>query len=102
MEKSYEHITRMENIMVKQETAIRKLESVLDELDAQQKDFEALNAYYYSDQRNQDLEDEENHRIPETLRRGVLSEDEVYNLFLDSRDAALHMMETALKILKTN
>ena len=102
MEKNYEHITRMENIMVKQENVISKLETVLEELDAAQKDYEALWDYYYSDQRNQDLEDEENHRIPENLKRGVLSEDEVYNLFLDTRDAALHMMEAGLKILKTN
>lgn len=102
MEKSYEHITRMENIMVQQEAVVRKLEAILEELDAGQKDYEALWDYYYSDQRNQDLEDEENHRIPEDLHRGVLSEDEVYNLFLEYRDAALHMMETALRILKTN
>ena len=102
MEKNYQHITKMENIMVRQEATVKKLEAVLDELDAQQKDYEALSTYFYSDRRSQDLEDEENHLIPEDLRRGVLSEDEVYNLFLDSRDAALHMMEAALKILKTN
>lgn len=102
MEKNYQHITEMENIMVRQEATVRKLEAVLEELDAQQKDYEALSAYFYSDEREQDLEDEENHLIPEDLHRGVLSEDEVYNLFLDSRDAALHMMEAALKILKTN
>lgn len=102
MEKKYEHITRMENIMMRQEETIWKLEAVLKELDEEQADYEALYAYYYSDQRNQDLEDEEKHRIPENLHRGVLSEDEVYNLFLDSRDAALHMAETALRILKTD
>ena len=99
---SYEHITEMENIMVRQEGTLKKLEAVLSELDAQQEDYEKLLAYYYSDRRNQDLEDEENHRIPEDLHRGVLSEDEIYNLMLDSRDAALHMLETAVKILKTN
>lgn len=102
MKKNYEHITKMENIMVRQETAVKKLEAVLDELDSQQKDYEALNAYYYSEQRSRDLEDEEKHLIPEDMHRGVLSEDEVYNLFLDSHDMALHMIETALKILKTN
>ena len=102
MNKKYEHITRMENIMVQQEKTIQKLISILEELDDHQKDYESLNAYYYSKQREQDLEDEENHLIPEDLHRGVLSEDEVYNLFLDSHDAALHMLETALKILRTN
>ena len=102
MEKNYDHITKMENIMVRQEEAVKKLEAILEEIDAQQEDCKALNEYYYSDQRSQDLEDDENHLIPEDLHRGVLSEDEVYNLFLDYHDAALHMMETALKILKMN
>ena len=102
MAKNYEHITKMENIMVRQEKSVEKLESLLDELDGQQKDYEALIAYYYSDQRNQDLEDEEKHLIPEELHRGVLSEDEIYNLMIEHREAALHMMETALTILKTN
>ena len=101
MEKNYDHIIKMENIMVNQENTIKKLEKILEELDAQQEDYEALNAYYYSEQRFQDLEDEENHRIPENLNRGVLSEDGVYNLFMDTNDVALHMMETALKLLKT-
>ncbi|MGI5977054.1 MAG: DUF4298 domain-containing protein [Candidatus Limivicinus sp.] len=102
MDKKYEHITRMENIMTRQENTVKKLEAVLEELDSQQADYEALTEYYYSDRRMQDLEDEERHLIPEDLRRGVLSEDEVYNLFLDSHDAAIHMLETALKLLKTN
>ena len=100
MKNKYEHISRMENIMVRQEETIKNLEAVLSELDAQQKDYEALFGYYYSEQRSRDLEDEEKHLIPEDLHRGVLSEDEIYNLILDSRDAALHMVETALKILK--
>ena len=102
MEKNYNHITKIEQIMVHQENTVKKLEEILAELDAQQKDYTALTSYYYSDQRARDLEDEENHLLPETLKRGVLSEDEVYNLFLDTHDAALHMIETALNLLKTN
>lgn len=102
MKKKYEHITKMENIMVRQEEAVRKLEEILKEIDSCQKDYEKLNEYYYSEQRFQDIEDEENHLLPEDLKRGVLSEDEVYNLFLDTREAALHMMEAAVKILRTN
>ena len=101
MGKNYDHITKMENIMVRQENTIKELENILKDLDAQQKDYAALSTYYYSDQRAQDLEDDENHLLPETLKRGVLSEDEVYNLFGDTHDAALHMIETALKLLKT-
>lgn len=92
----------MENIMVRQEENVKKLEFMLKQIDDSQKDYEALNEYYYSEQRDKDLDDEEKHLIPENIRRGVLSEDEVYNMFIDYHDAALHMIETALKILKTN
>ena len=99
--KNYEHITEMENIMVQQENTLKELETVLEKLDTQQDSYEKLIAYYYSEQRSQDLEDEEKHLIPEDLKRGVLSEDEIYNLLIDMREAALHMAETALKVLKT-
>ena len=88
--------------MVRQEQTVRKLTDVLADLNAQQEDYEALSRYFYSEQRVRDLEDEEQHLIPEELHRGVLSEDEVYNLFLDTHDAALQMIETALALLKTN
>lgn len=102
MEDSVERITKMENIMTKQENILESMEKLLNELDSNQKNYENLFDYYYSDIRNQDLKDEENHCFPENLRRGVLSEDELYNLFSDSHDLAIHMIETALNILKIN
>lgn len=102
MKSKYDHITKLENIMVRQEKTITKLESLLKELDAQQKDYETLYGYYYSPQRDQDLEDEEDNLIPQDLSRGVLSEDKIYDLVMNSHDVAIHMIETALRILKTN
>lgn len=102
MQNKYSHIADMENIMVRQENLNHKLETVLKEMDIQGANYKKLLEYYYSEQRMKDLEDEEKHLIPEDLKRGVLSEDEVYNLFQDTHDAALHMIETALKILKTD
>ena len=101
MEKNYDHIIKMENIMVNQENTIKKLEKILEELDANQEDYAALTEYYYSEQRFQDLEDDQNNKIPENINRGVLSEDGLYNIFQDTHELALHMMEIALKLLKT-
>ena len=102
MKNKYEHITEMENIMLRQQKAVGKLEEILKQIDSCQKDYEALIEYYYSEQRDKDIEDRENHLLPEEMECGVLSEDEVYDLFLDTREAALHMMESALKILRVN
>ena len=100
MKDNFTNITRMENTMIRQENTIRDLEEILKKLDGLQADYEALTAYYYSEQRARDLE--EKNLIPDEPRRGVLSEDELYNLFLDTHDTALHMLETAVKLLTTN
>lgn len=102
MNKNYEHITKMENIMKKQEESITKLKEILDDINKQNKDYKELFDYYYSKQRMEDLKLEEKHLIPENIDRGVLSEDGIYNLFLDTHDIALHMIESALKLLKIN
>lgn len=99
MEK-YAHITKMENIMVYHENTLNELERTLAALDTHCEDYQALMQYYYSEQRNQDLLDDENGLIPDTLSRGVLSEDELFDLVGSYRDAALHMLELAVKMLK--
>lgn len=99
MEK-YAHIQKMEAIRVAHADMLQKLEEDLDTLAAHQKDYAALMEYYYSDQRNQDLQDEENDLIPKTMRRGVLSEDEIFDLMGDYRDIALRMAEIAIQMLK--
>lgn len=99
MEK-YAHIEKMEDILVSHEDMLQKLGGLLDTLEASQKDYTALIEYYYSDQRNQDLQDEENNLIPKTMRRGVLSEDEIFDLVGDYRDTALRMAEIAIGMLK--
>ena len=98
--KTYEHITAMENIMVEQEELLRKLKAVLNDLEQHQEDCRALAAYYCSDQREQDLQDDEQHLIPEDLRRGVLSEDGIYNFLGEYYQTGIRMMELALKMIK--
>lgn len=100
MMEQYAHITKMENIMVQQTNMLKDLNQLLDTLDTQRTDYQTLLNYYYSDQRAQDLADDANHLIPETLHRGVLSEDELYDLMGDYRDTAIRMMEIALQMIK--
>lgn len=98
--KNYDHIEKMEAIMNWHADAVRALESQLTALDQHRADYAALMAYYYSEQRNQDLDDDANDLIPKEMRRGVLSEDELFDLMGEYRDAALHMLETAVHMLK--
>ncbi len=96
----YEHITKMENIMVQHEQMVQELDRLLRELQAHQPEYRELIEYYCGPQRTQDLEDDAQHRIPEELCRGVLSEDEIFDLIGDYRDAAIQMLETAVQMLK--
>lgn len=99
MEK-YAHITKMENIMAQQNKQLKELNQILDALDAHREKYKALLTYYYSEQRSQDLNDDSNHLIPETMHRGVLSEDEIFDLMGEYRDTAIRMLEIAVRMLK--
>ena len=98
----YKHIQKMESIMVMQENLLKQLEEVLDAFENSQQDYQELLKYYYSNQRFLDLEADENNLIPDEIARGVLSEDGIYNLSLDTQNMAIRMMEVAVKVLKTN
>ncbi len=96
----YEHITKMENIKNEHVQLMEELNELLDKIEACQQDYQSLIAYYYSEQRNQDLEDDKNDLIPKTLSRGVLSEDEIFDLIGDYYDASIRMMEFGLNVIK--
>lgn len=97
---TYAHITQMENIMVQQRKTLHAMNTLLDTLDTQREEYRALLAYYYSEQRAQDLADDAQHLIPEHLHRGVLSEDEIFELMGEYRDTAIRMLESAVQMVK--
>lgn len=99
MEK-YTHIIKMENIMVQQNKKLKEMNQLLDTLDTQQEEYRKLLAYYYSEQRAQDIQDDENHLIPESMHRGVLTEDEIYDLIGEYRDTAVRMIEMGVQMIK--
>lgn len=97
---TYEHITKMENILNTHTAQLQALNTLLDFVQQHRAEYNELIEYYYSDQRNQDLQDDDNHLIPQDLARGVLSEDAIFDLMGDYRDTALRLLETATDILK--
>ena len=64
--------------------AVRALERALDEYAAAAADIRALEAYLSSPERREDLAADENGLLPDALRRGVLSEDGIYDLLEDN------------------
>ena len=82
-----ERITCMEQILDEAAEAVSFLNEALEKYSAIQNGLQKLAAYYSSEQWRQDFEDDGMGKIPSDLKRGVLSEDAVYNLLSD--DAAL-------------
>ena len=86
-----ERIARMENLLNQSARAVAALKNALDAYEAAQNALRELEDYYTSPLWLADYTDDREGRLPETLRRGVLSEDAVYSLLTD-RDAALCAM----------
>lgn len=75
-----QHISEMESIL---DEAIRRmdaLEKSIGEFEAYQDEIDKLEAYYTSDRWKEDLAADEAGEYPEELKRGVLSEDGIYNM----------------------
>ena len=73
----------MEQRLERAASAVIELSAALDEYEAVQDDLRALNEYYDSKQWKQDFADDEAGRFPADLKRGVLSEDALWNLLSD-------------------
>ena len=78
-----ERITYMEQILDEAAEAVSSLSEALEKYSAVQDKLQELAAYYSSEQWRQDFDDDSAGKIPSSLKRGVLSEDAVYNLLAD-------------------
>ena len=75
-----ERITYMEKLFDKSEEVVSRLEQALEDFAAIAPAIAELEAYYTSPQWRKDFEADEAGKLPKDLKRGVLSEDGVWNL----------------------
>ena len=66
--------------------AVMELSAALDNYEAVQDDIAALEQYYGSEEWKQDYAADEAGLLPADLKRGVLSEDGIWNLLSDVRE----------------
>ena len=78
-----ERITHMENLLDKSTEVIHRLEQALEDFATLQPDIAELEAYYTSPQWRKDFEADEAGKLPKSLKRGVLSEDGLWNVLED-------------------
>ena len=78
-----DRITHMESLFDKSEEVIKRLETALEDFANLELDIAELEAYYTSPQWHKDFEADEAGMLPKGLKRGVLSEDGIWNLLGD-------------------
>ena len=66
--------------------AVMQLSAAFDAYEAVQDAIQQLSDYYGSDAWKQDFADDEAGQLPADLKRGVLSEDGLWNLLSDNRE----------------
>ena len=95
-----ERIKRMEQHLEGASQAVLRLSAALDDYAEAQTAIKELSTYYGSDEWKQDFADDEQGLLPQDLKRGVLSEDGIWNVLDDSRALNIRMMEVVTEILK--
>jgi hypothetical protein len=78
-----ERIQGMEQILVAASAAVQSLSQSLDDYEGLKRQVISLSEYYQSGLWHVDWSDDRDGKLPHTLKRGVLSEDAIYDLLTD-------------------
>lgn len=95
-----DRIKSMENKMDRAAKAVADAEKALDSYNAALDDIRSLAAYYASEQWMRDFDADEAGKLPADLKRGVLSEDGIFDLLEENRGLQLQLAETLAKVIK--
>ena len=95
-----ERITEMDRCLHASGEAIEALSNALDAYEANRKSLKKLADYYGSTLWMKDFEADEAGMLPTDLKRGVLSEDTVYDLLTDHHELILRMARIVTKAIE--
>ena len=90
-----DRIGQMEQRLDRALDAVREMEAAIEHYDAVQEDIRILNDYLGSDDWKADFAADEAGLLPADLKRGVLSEDGIWNLLEDWRELEERMKTCA-------
>ena len=94
-----DNIKKMEVIFDKARKNIDDLTENLQQYHNLQGEIEELVSYYQSEQWMKDYTDDEEGELPADLKRGVLSQDGVYDLLNDEKEMIAELLETVKSYL---
>ncbi len=93
-------IREMEQHLDQATAAANQLEAALEAYKAAQPSIDMLAAYLGSDDWRKDLTDDERGLLPADLKRGVLSEDGIWNLLERNRELLEEMQQLSTQLLQ--
>ena len=93
-----ERIRQMEQIFDRAKAAVSALRKAMEAYWGLESELERLEAYYENGLWQRDFQDDEAGKIPAELKRGVLSEDGVWNLLIDRDAMQAELLEWAEKL----
>ena len=96
-----ERICHMETILDQAERVLAQMRLALEQYQELESPLNELEDYYSNGQWRKDFQDDSEGKLPEHLKRGVLSEDGVWNM-LTERDSLLWQMEKILERTKND
>lgn len=79
-----ERINKMEAAMDRVSKAVKNCQKTLEQFSALEEDIDMLNDYYMDGEWRKDYEDDEKGKLPKSLKRGVLSQDALFDLLEES------------------
>ena len=88
-----ERIRAMEARLNRASQAVLRLSEALHQYEDVQQDYKKLCDYYGSHRWMKDFEDDEAGKLPPDLKRGVLSEDAVYDLITENHGLQIRLMK---------
>lgn len=95
--KQIDRIERMERCLDESLQAVKALSEAMDQYEAALPSLKKLSDYYGSSLWMKDYESDEAGNLPEGLKRGVLSEDAVYDLLTEHHELILRMSKSITK-----
>lgn len=93
-------ITDMETLLDESREALDRLTEALEGFAAAQENIRVLDEYYTGEEWREDYEADEQGLLPPGLKRGVLSEDAVWDLLTDNRELLARLLEVAAESIR--
>ncbi|MBQ3370603.1 MAG: DUF4298 domain-containing protein [Mogibacterium sp.] len=95
-----ERIKKMESYLDEAGAAIAELAEAMDRYEKTESKYYKLEDYYGSKKWMDDFEADEAGKLPDGLKRGVLSEDAVYDLITDHRALMARLQRAVLRCME--